>query len=172
MVKLRYKIGLGVIILGSAFLYGRCSRIGPSPVIPNVLPVNDAALITVNPSHHTITVVNQTGTHTTFLPNSPTVIDIGHDGAVSLKSKQFGLEREAFGGIGYADQLRLVGGVDLLYFHRFDFGFGLTVPVTNSLPLYKVRAMVGVSYNVFGNTRLTLGLDNQQSVNGFITVRF
>jgi hypothetical protein len=151
-------------------LYGRCSRVGP--VIPNVLPVNDAAQITVNPSNHTVTVNTPNGPHTVFLPDGPSVIDIGHDGAVSLKAKQFGAEVKPYGGIGYADQLRVIGGVDLLYFHRFDGGIGVTVPVNQLLKVYDIRAVVAVSYTLFSNTRLTLGIDNQQAINGFVTLRF
>lgn len=171
MVKLRYKIVSVLAVLLGVFLYGRCGRSGPTPIINPVLPPNDAAQITVNPGSHTITVVNQHGTNTNYLPNGPTVIDIGHDGAVSLKIKTFGLEREGFGGIGYVESTRLVGGIDLLYFHRFDLGVGASITLS-PLTLVNTRAMATLSYTIASNTRATIAYDNHGQVGGFVTLRF
>jgi hypothetical protein len=82
------------------------------------------------------------------------------------------MEVKPYAGIGYSNELRLIGGVDLLYYGRFDGGLGLSFTVSQLLKVYDVRAVVAVSYTLFSNTRLTLGIDNQQAVNGFITVRF
>src|ERR1017187_7853065 len=98
-IRLRYKIVAVLAVLVGVFMYGRCSRSGPKPVVPNVLPVNDVAQITVNHGGHSVTVVTPTGSHTTYLPHGTSTIDVGHDGTVSLKVKQFGLETEGFGGI-------------------------------------------------------------------------
>lgn len=169
-IRLRYKIVTILVTLAGVFLYGRCSR--PKPIIPAVLPANDAAQITINPSNHTVTVNTPNGPHTVFLPDGPSAVDIGHNGEIKVNAKQFGLEIKPYGGIGYAEQLRLIGAVDLLYFHRFDGGIGVTFPVSQLLTVYDIRAVAAVSYTLFSNTRLTLGIDNQRAINGFVTVRF
>jgi hypothetical protein len=171
-IQPKYKLFAGLLVLIGVFMYGRCGRSGPKPVIKPILPVNDSAQITVNPSNHTVTVQTTSGSHTTFLPDGPSLIDVEHNGIVKVTAKQFGLERHVFGGIGYGDDLRIIVGADLLYFRRFDLGLGLTVPLTNSMTVYRVRALAAASYTVFDNTRLTLGIDNQKVVNGFVTVRF
>lgn len=165
-MKLRYKIGLGIAILGSVFLYGRCGRSGPTPIINPVLPPNDAAQITVNPGGHSITVVTPTGSHTTYLPHGTSTIDIGHDGAVSLKVKQFGLEHSPFAGVYYSDALRFGVGADFVYWKKLDLGVG----VAGGASAHTV-AFAQLSYNVWDNVRVGITYDHLGHVGGGITLR-
>jgi hypothetical protein len=169
MINLRYKLLAGLLVLVGVFMYGRCGRSGPKPV--PVLPSNDAAQIVVNPGNHTVTIVTPSEHHTSFLPDSPTVIDIGHNGSVNLRVKTFGLESEAFGGIGYVEHARIMGGLDLLYFRRFDVGVGVTLDLS-PVSLVNARAAVTLSYTIASNTRVTFAYDNHQQIGGFVTLRF
>src|ERR1700722_13116360 len=98
-MKLRYKIGLVVTVLGTMFLWGRCSRTGGPravPKVPTVLPTSDLEQIRVDPSNHTIVIQNRTSTKTETLPNRPSVIDVLKDGSVKVTAAQSGFEHGVF----------------------------------------------------------------------------
>lgn len=123
--------------------------------------------IVVNSDTHKLSIFTKGHEQSLFLPDRPSSIEVGENGKVTVTSRQYGTELRPFGGLGYSDKLRLYAGVDLSYWKRFDGGVflsgGLNVPI---------RVGGVVSYTVFSNTRLALGLDNGQKVNLLVSVRF
>lgn len=162
-MKLRYKIGLVVFVLGSVFVWGRCGRrtTVPKTMLPTVLPVKDKEQIIVDPFHHVIQIVTATGVKHTTLPDRPSTIDILKDGSVKVTSPQFGTELRPFVGVGF--NLRsgvILGGVDLLYWKKLDLGIGLSM---NPSHIQDTAALIGVSYNLYSNTSISLGIDNRHA---------
>lgn len=160
-MRLRFKIGLIVIVLGGFFLWGKCSKINPPAI---VLPPNTLEQVLVNPTNHTITVVTPTGSQTVTLPEQPSTISLGTNGKLTVKAPQFGLEVKPYLGWGYEGAGAVVLGVDFAYFKKLDLGvaaYGWTD---------RVKPAVSVSYTVWSNTRLTATYNGAPGV--FITVRF
>jgi hypothetical protein len=74
---------------------------------------------------------------------------------------QFGTENRPFLVGAFAlDGTKLGLGVDLLYYKRVDLGAGLLV---NPVHVQDARVFIGVSYFVYSNTSLMLGIDNQKN---------
>jgi hypothetical protein len=160
----KYKIGFVVAACLSLFLWGRCSH--EPPVVPTPLPPGVIGQVIVNPQNHTITVTTPDGTHTTTLPYQPTPINIGPDGQITMKAKQFGLELHPFGGIGFDGYKAAILGLDVLYFKRLDLGLA-GLYSNNAL-----RPVLSLSYNVWSNIRVTGTLSQLGMPGVFATVRF
>jgi hypothetical protein len=155
------KIGLIVIVLGSVFLWGKCSKIKPPTV---VLPPNTVEQVLVNPTNHTITIVTPTGSQTVTLPDHVSTIDLGTNGKITVKAPQYGLEVKPFLGWGYEGGGAVILGSDFAYFKKLDLGvaaYGWTGGV---------KPAVCLSYTVWSNTRLTATYSGNPGV--FVTVRF
>jgi hypothetical protein len=160
-MKFRFKIGIAVIVLGVVFLWGKCSKIKPPQI---VLPPNVTEEVTVNPGNHTLTVTTTTGSHTVILPDHVSVIDLGTDGKLTVKSPQYGLEMKPFLGWGYEGGGAVILGADLAYFKKLDLGvaaYGWTG---------RAKPAVSLSYTVWSNTRLTATYNGAPGL--FVTVRF
>jgi ribosomal protein L6P/L9E len=162
-MRLRYKLGATGIILGSVFLWGKCSK--NKPISPD-LPPGVVEHITINPNNHTITITNQNGTHTTTLPPNTTTIDVGVNGVTVVKAPQFGVEVKPFLGWGYSTEGSVVLGVDFLYFKKLDLGGAFYGGAT------AVKPALTLSYNVWSNTRLTASINPIGTPGVFVTVRF
>jgi hypothetical protein len=168
-MRLRTKIGLVVIVLGSMFLWGRCSRKSntQTPKPSAVLPPNDVEQIRVNPATRQLTVTTSAGTRTVTLPDTVSTIDVLKNGKVSVTSPQFGFEHHLFGGWLVSDNGRLGIGEDLLYFRRLDLGLG----VAGKIGSYDPIAFAKLSYNVKGNVQVGLVYGSNQYVGGGVFVR-
>jgi hypothetical protein len=163
-VKLRYKVI--VIALGWAwFIYmAKYSK----PMTPNVLPHGDTQQIIVDPIHHNITIVTPQGAHTTTLPDHPSTFDVHADGTVKVTAKQFGFEHIPFVGFGYGAGLSSTIGLDFLYWKRLDLSSALFIPIQ---AVRDTTIGLAVSYNIWDNLRLTVGIDHRQAVNVLLSVR-
>jgi hypothetical protein len=175
-VRLRAKIGLVVIVLGSVFLWGRCSRPATPqpPKLPAALLANDAEQIRVDPSTHRITITTPAGARTLTLPDRSTTIDVRKGGQVNVTSPQLGLEARPFVGLGYGQGVRVYLGADLLYWKVLDLGLGVALPSMTDKSGWNfndVRGFVGVSYNIWSNSRIGVGIDQQKAVHVVLSVR-
>lgn len=170
-MKLRYKIGFVLAVLGATFGLGRCKRTvlsGPNQVMsPAVLPPDDKEQIIVDPVKHTLIIVKPTGNQTLHLPDRPSVIDIRKDGIVQVTAPQWGFERIPFVGVGYSDKLRYGLGIDGLYWKALDLGAG----VQTDSGFKDARLFVGLSYTLKDNMRLTLTLDHKQTIGALVSLR-
>jgi len=130
-------------------------------VSATVLPKLDKEQIIVDPFHHTIQVVTSSGVKQTTLPDRPTKIDILKDGTVKITASQFGTELRPFLGVGFTLRSGVVlYGVDLLYWKKLDLGLGFSTSPTR---IQDTSIFLGVSYNVWSNTSISLGVDNRQT---------
>ena len=172
-MKLRYKIGLVVTVLGAVFLLGRCSRRGVSPTMrgpknaPSVLPSNDTEQIRVDPGTHKLVIVTKRGTQTLTLPDRQSTIDVLKSGQVKITAPQTGFEHHLFVAGVIADYARIGGGMDLWYFKRLDVGIGMADRLGPYLPALFAKA----TYNVKGNLQLGLVYQSNKYIGGVIAVR-
>lgn len=135
-----------------------------------ILPSSDNEKIVVDPSTHKITIINASGSHTNFLPDRPSSIEVRKTGEVVVTARQAGVEHALYFGGGFqSDNVRVCSGVDLLYYKRVDGGLFISDEIKD---LRTPRIGVSLSYTVWHDTRLTLGFDNVGSPNVLITERF
>jgi hypothetical protein len=135
-----------------------------------VLMPGDSEKLILDPAHHSIIDVTRTGpVRRTYLPPHPVSVTIGKDGKVTVTSRAWGTEASPFIGFGYSDKARLALGVDLLYWHRWELGPFLGVTMSGPL---SVRVGVKVSFNVWNNTSLYVGVDNTKTPTGGISFKF
>lgn len=173
MIK-RYALvaGLLALILLGLYLYlrvryGRPRTLNVPAVSSAVLPKDDREQIIVDPVRHNLIIVRPTGNETISLPDRPTTIDIKKDNTVRVIAPQWGYEHRAFAGLYASDRLRVAGGVDGLYFKRFDLGAG----IASSVDRLSVVGFGVLSYNFYSNCRVGITYGTDRRVGAVITVR-
>jgi len=169
-MRLRYKIGLVLVVLGATFGLGRCKRTaanGPKLSAPAVLPEEDQEQLRINPSQHTLTIVKPEGIQVLFLPHGLSIVDIRTNGTINVTLVQYGWEHIPFIGVGYSDKLRYGLGVDGAYWKRLDLGVGAQ---TDS-GFKDTRLFIGLSYTVKDNLRLTITFDHKQTIGALMSCR-
>ena len=168
-MRLRYKIGGIVIILGSVFLFGRCGgrTTGPKSTLPTVLPPNDIEQISVNPDTHQLVIQTAKGIQTITLPDRTSTIDVLKNGTVKVTSPQMGLEHHIFAGAVLSDHARIGIGMDAFYYKKLDIGLG----VADQIGSYTPVAFAKVTYNVKGNMQVGIVYQSNQYVGGIVAVR-
>lgn len=171
-MKLRYKIGLVIAVLGGMFLWGRCNR--PSTdsesdggVPLTVLPKQDREQIIVNPDKHQLIIVRPEGNETLTLPDRSSTIDIRKDGTVKVNAAQFGFEHHITLGVMFSNQFRVAIGPDLFFYKKLDLGLG----VADKPGLYTPVVYAKVTYNIWSNTQVGLTIDNNKHVGALLSVR-
>jgi hypothetical protein len=167
----RGAIYAGIIAALSVLWWGLHKRDGKmdQQISRPILMPSEAAKIILDPTHHTVVTVTRTGpVKQTYLPPHVVSVTVGQDGKVTVTSRAWGTEISPFIGLGFSDKARIVLGLDLIYWHRWEagpyvgLGFG---PVS-------CRVGVRVAYNVWNNTSLFLGVDNKGAPNGGLSVKF
>ena len=168
-MKLRYKIGLIALVLGSVFALGRCGgrSTDHKAILPAVLPVNDSEQITVDPSTHQLIVLRPGKRIVETLPDRPSTIDIHKDGQVIVTSKQIGLEHHMFVGILGADHVRIGAGLDAFYYKKLDLGIGMA----DQVGMYTPIAFAKATYNIKGNMQVGIVYQSNQYIGGILSVR-
>lgn len=175
-MKLRYKIGLVVAVLGSVYLFGRCQRPlrsggietnGPNRNGPAVLSQNDIEQILFDPIHKSVIINKPGSTQTLTLPDRPTVIDIHKDGTTSVTSPQSGFEHRFFIGVHVSDHIRVAGGMDGYYLKKLDLGGGIAGQLGNHIPIIFGQ----LAYNFYSNCRVAVSYGTNRYIGGTLTVR-
>ena len=169
-MKLRYKIGLVLVILGITFGLGRCKRTetsGPKSSVPAVLPSSDIEQLLVDPETHQLTILTKTGTQTVILPDRTSTIDVLKGGVVKVTSPQMGLEHHLFVGVTASDHVRLATGIDGFYYKKLDIGIG----IADQAGMYTPVAFVKATYNIKGNMQLGIVYQSNQYIGGVLAVR-
>lgn len=162
-MRLRNKIGLVIGVLVAVFSLGRCRRAPHSPKVSAtaVLPKADKEQVIVDPFHHTIHIITQQGIEQMTLPDHSSKIDVLKDGSVKITASQFGVELRPYLGVGFTLRSGTVMyGTDLLYWKKLDLGVGLSIPPGQ---IRDAGIFLGVSYNIYSNTSIVLGIDNRQA---------
>lgn len=139
-----------------------------------VLTPEETAKVIVNPKRHTIVVVTRnpsggTETKATFLPRGGASVSIGKGGKITTNARTWGTEVAPFVGaaLGTDIRLRLATGVNVFYWHRWEFGGGAIVG-----NLKDARAFMHVSYNAYDNWYLALGADNRGTAHLMAGLKF
>jgi|SRR6185295_16089915 len=140
-------------------------------ILSTVLPKDDKEKIIIDPSNHRIDIITADGIKRETLPGMrPSSIEIKKDGSVVVTSPQWGFEHGVFVGGGFSnDGLRFGIGVDVFYYKLLDLGVSAT-DLTKDLE--KPRISLCLSYTVWHETRISLGIDDHNSPNLFVTQRF
>lgn len=158
-------VAAGLAALGLWFhLHKRDVKIESTTLSPNV-----AEKLIINPGNHSLIVINDKGTNVTRLPDRPSSIEFMKDGAVKITAPQSGFEAVPFIGIGYSQSLNDYIGLDYFYWKRLDFGVAFSFDRDVS---FKHTALIAlVSYNVWRNSQLSVGVDTAGHVHGLVSVR-
>lgn len=162
-----------IVILGYAL--HQCNK--PQTVIANKkqiqqLAPDDRELIHYNETNHTVTITTKQGTTTTEYSRNPTV-HIENNEAVKVDRHDYGFETEPYVGFGIHDRPRIELGASLFYYNRWDLGVGIAASTNSNLSVNEwIRGEAMISYNVYSNTNLFVGVDTSKTVNGGIFFRF
>lgn len=154
-MRLRFKVGIVFLILGSVFLLGRCGRrpTDSKSILPTVLPSQDKEVISVNENRHTITVTTAKGTTQQYSRNPS--VEIRKDGTVKVDTHVWGTEIRPFLGAGYSDTGRVYTGCQFLYYRQFDAAASFGWTADGSKPAF--QPMLSLSWNFWSNTSLNVG---------------
>ena len=162
---------LGVIIVLGLFGFS-CARKHAKKVdsvISNpILAANQKEKIILNPQNHTITVVTKNGTKVSNLPTHTVSVVENNNGTLSIQDRVWGYEFSPWLGFALADKPRYVLGLDLLYFHKLDLGFGIA-------PDFKSTSVVGVAslgYNIYSNTSIWAGVTSTMAPCAGVKIKF
>jgi hypothetical protein len=162
-------VAISIVGAGLWFLRG-CNRKEDTKIAAPVLAPTDNAKVVIDPKHHRITTITRTGpVKETYLPPHVTSVTIDKSGKVTVHARAWGTEASPFIGFGYSDRTRLVVGVGLLYWHNWEGN--LAVAPTISGP-FSIRLAALVSYNVYSNTSLYVGVDHTKSPIGGVAFKF
>jgi hypothetical protein len=163
--------GLILSCLGALWFLRRHDANKDQTITSQTLAPHEQEKIVLDPVRHTVTTVTRTGpVKQTFLPPHPVSVSIDDKGVVTVTSRAYGTELSPFVGLAYSDTARLALGVDLLYWHRWEVGPALLLRVSGGPST--VRVAVKVSYNVWSNTSLFVGVDNRGTPTGGISWKF
>lgn len=137
-----------------------------------VLGPDEKAKIILDNSNHTVTRVDDTGVHRSFLnSHGPVSIVEKKDGSTVLIQRTWGTELSPFigGAFGSDFRFRVAVGTNFFYVQRWEAGGGLLLNVGE---IRDVRAFVHVGYNVYSNWLISAAVDNQKAVHIIASVRF
>lgn len=166
-MKMRYKVLTLFVLLGTeAYLLKHFQHGIIQPNVPHVLPAGDTEQLIINPVTHQLTVVTVNGSHVVTLPDHVSVIDVHHNGTVTVTAPQFGLEARPFVGAFFSNKLRFGAGLDGLYWKKLDLGLGLAGGSGASTVIF-----AAVSYTIWDNVHIGVTYDHQQHLGIGITVR-
>ena len=146
-------------------------------ITSTILQPNEQRKAIIDPIKHKITTVmrDKSGkevTHDTYLPDRPIAIVETNDGKVKIESRKWGPEMRPYLGIGVDNRFRVGVGVDVLYWNKFDSGFGLGIYPEEHFKLDDVTANFNISYNIYSHTSLGVSVNSQKYPGLILKVRF
>lgn len=161
--------GATILVIFSLLGLKSCQTKRDETIASTSLKAGVQEKIIVNPSKHTITVISDKGTQLITLPDHPSIIEILKTGKVKITAPQWGYELDPFLGAAFSLHGGLLGaGADLFYYKKLDLGMGF---MPNPSYMQDTGLFVAVSYRVWSNTSLALGIDNHTTPLLLIKVR-
>lgn len=146
------------------------------------LPEKDNAKLIINESRHTIESLVRVSSRPTSGSNNESSIqrnvsylsphasiEVEKNGKVVVINPKSGTKVSPWIGFSYSDTARMALGVDLLYLHNWNAGLSLFPTVSGS---FSLRAGPTISWNVWSNTSLFVGVTNQLRPIGGLSLRF
>lgn len=137
-----------------------------------VLATDERSAVVVDQRHHTVTRIDSTGEHKSFLnPHGPVRISEKKDGKTVLVQRTWGtqLSPNIGGAFGSDFKFRVAVGCNLFYVQRWELGGGLLLQPGD---IRDIRAYAGLSYNVYADWLLTAAVDNHKAIQLIASVRF
>lgn len=174
----RFKTVLVTLALVSAvYLIGRVRGcIYPPHDFPQLHPSNKEQ-ISYDESSHTLITVTPQGVKRQFAKNPE--ITISKTNVVTTVTHPVGKEFEPFLGIGWGDGPRVHLGLSLYHFWRVDINGQLAFSLNTTIAPVIVIPVASLSYNVWRNTNLFVGIDpvnvvlgKRSAIHGGIYVAF
>jgi|ERR1700676_3907795 len=160
----------GLVAISGFLFWHRRNQKQDSQTASETLGPNEEAKIIIDPVRRTIVVVTPAHVKTTTLPDRPSSITLLKNDGMKVVSPQFGTEVRPFlTGIYTLNGGKLGLGCDFVYWKRADLGGGFAV---NPLRVQDTTIFIGVSYFIYSNTSLMLGLDNKTTPLIGLKVRF
>jgi hypothetical protein len=160
MSKRNYIIGGSVLAVVVSFGFFRsCDKKKDLKTGSELLAQAEEEAIIIDPVRGSIKIVKPGSVRTLDLPDRPTRVSILKNGSVKVVAPQYGTELRPFLVGAYDLNGGKLGiGSDFYYYKRFDLGGGLLV---NPSQVKDTTIFVGISYFVYSNTSVTLGINNQ-----------
>lgn len=169
-MKLRYKIGLVLVVLGLTYGLGRCAKSRSAASMSKasaVLPPNDVEQIRVNPETHQLIITTAKGIQTVTLPDRTSTVDVRKNGTVNVTSPQFGLDKHLFAGYTLSDVGRFAIGGDFVYYKKLDIGIGIADQFGSHTPI----GIAKLTYNVYGAVQVGIMYGTNKYAGGIVSVR-
>lgn len=146
-------------------------------IVSTILQPNEQRKAIIDPIKHKITTVTRDKngkeiTHSTYLPDRPIAIVETNDGKVKVESRVWGPEMRPYMSAGVDNKFRAGLGLDVLYWNKFDLGFGLGIYPSPTLVLNDVTANFNISYNIYSHTSLGVSVNSQKYPGLILKVRF
>lgn len=172
-IPLRYKLSLvGVVYLLSLLLVFRMfhhSSSGGTSPSHVVLPPDDVAKVYA--SNNRLVVQTQKGITSQYVPENATV-EIKKNGEVLTHVQEVGLSHDPYVGLSVGDKPRLQVGMNLLYANRISLGTGIGFGLDRPDSFLTIaRLNVNVSYNIYRDTRVFIGVDHTGALLGGVQIK-
>ena len=156
------------LIVGGWFGLRGCNKKVDKGVINMVLGPQDTHKLIIDPKKHTLTDVSHKGITVQYLPNTPTGIVVKKTGEIVVLGRKGGTEFSPSLGFAYSDTARLFLGAGLLSWQKWELNLGLAPTVSGR---FSLTAIASISYNIYSNTSLFVGIDTRHSPVGGITFK-
>jgi hypothetical protein len=145
-------------ILFGGFLWHRHNQKQDSQNLSETLAPGVDEKIIIDPIRRSLKIVKKTGVKTTTLPDRPTSLELLANDGIRINSPKWGTEMRPFLIASYdLSSGKLGGGLDLIYWNRFDLGLGFA---TNPSLVQDSTLFIGVSFFVWSNTSVMFGITN------------
>lgn len=160
MIKKYLVIGAsGLLLAAGWFVWRHFQHKQDTQVLNTALAPNEEAKVIIDPTRRQMTIVTSGHIKTMTLPDRPSSISLLKGDGIKIVSPQIGTELRPFLMGAYTlDGGKLGGGIDLLYYKRFDLGVGMML---NPSYVQNTTLFLGASVFVYSNTSLMIGLDNK-----------
>jgi len=174
-MELRNKIKLGSIItlvLLVSYKLHSCNKPVISKSVSDSLKPNEKEKVSYNQQTHVITDVKDNGTITKEYGRNPT-FTVNKNGTITMSRNDWGFEHLPFVGFAMHDTPRVHLGVSLFYYNRWDANLSLALTTSSTSVISDwVRPTLSISYNVYSNTNLFVGVDSHKYPCAGVFLRF
>jgi len=164
-------ISIGVIIFSILLGLRACQAKRDKGIVSPILRADVDEKIIVNPSKHSLVIINRQGTQALVLPDRASSIEVLKTGKLRLTVPQYGFIVSPFIGIGWGGQLNDYVGCDLFYWKRLDVGMAFSFD--RELKIRSLGFPLVLSATIWHNMRLSLGYEafGSKTIHGFVSVR-
>ncbi len=169
--SLIYVFGVILVLLATLAIIHRRNAMVDKSILSTTLKPTERAKVIFNRTKGTVQVVDRTGlpgmaSQPIYVGRHDTSVSINVDGTLNLSTRSYGTEIAPFIGAAVtpAEGMRVALGLSVLYYKRTELGVGVLLGNKNK----DAGTFLNLSYNVYDNTSLFIGVDNhKQPLVGF-----